>query len=143
MQTAIRLILGVLAGLVITLALAMGVEMFSNWVYPLPQEPEMSHEALCDHVAAYPTWVLVLVVGLWGGTAFLSVWVAGKIGHPLAAIVTGSLVLWALSFNLYKLPYTLWFKVIMPTAALMAIALAIATCRRRGARAIRENTPVS
>ena len=143
MATAIRLILGALAGLLVTLVLVMAVEMFSSVVHPFPPDLEMNQETICDHVAAYPSWVLAVVVGLWGGTAFLGVWVAGKVGHPLAAIVTGGLVLWGLAFNLYMLPYPLWFKVVMPTAALMAIALAIATTKGRGIRAMRQATPDS
>ena len=141
MLTAMRIILGVIAGALVTLILVSAVEIFSNAVHPFPPDLEMTKENMCDHVAAYPQWILAVVVALWGGTAFLGVWVARKIGYPIAALITAGLILWGLSFNLYLLPYPLWFKIIMPTVAVIAIALAFTTPLRRRARAGQETSP--
>lgn len=141
MLTAMRIILGVIAGALVTLILVSAVEFFSNALHPFPADLEMTKENMCDHVAAYPQWILAMVVALWGGTAFLGVWVAQKIGNPIAALITAGLILWGLSFNLYLLPYPLWFKIVMPTAAVIAVVLAFTTPLRRGAREPRGSTP--
>ena len=87
MKKALQVIAGTIAGLAVVFGLVIVVEIFSNWVHPLPPESEHSMEIMCAHVAAYPHWVLAAVVPMWGATAFAGAWVAGSIGRALGAWV--------------------------------------------------------
>ena len=96
-------------------------------------------EIMCAHVAAYPHWVLAAVVPMWGATAFAGAWVAGSIGRWLASAIVAVLVLAALAFNVSMLPYTLWFKGVMPMAAIASLALgAWVACKGQGAATFRS-----
>jgi hypothetical protein len=86
MKKALQVIAGTIAGLAVVFGLVIAVEIFSNWVHPLPPESEYSMEIMCAHVAAYPYWVLAAVVPMWGATAFAGVWVGGRIHRPLDGI---------------------------------------------------------
>ena len=87
MKKALQVIAGTIAGLAVVFCLVIAVEIFSNWVHPLPPESEHSIEIMCAHVAAYPHWVLAAVVPMWGATAFAGAWVARSIGRALGAWV--------------------------------------------------------
>jgi len=110
MKKALQVIAGIVAGLAVVFVLVIAVEIFSNWVHPLPPESEHSMEIMCAHVAAYPQWVLAAVVPMWGATAFAGAWVAGSIGRWIASAIVAALVLAALAFNVSMLPYTPWFN---------------------------------
>jgi hypothetical protein len=95
-------------------------------------------EIMCAHVAAYPHWVLAAVVPMWGATAFAGAWVAGSIGRWIASAIVAVLLLAALAFNVSMLPYTLWFKGVMPMAAIASLALgAWVACKGQSAAAFR------
>ena len=139
MKKALQIIAGTVAGLAVVFGLVIVVEIFSNWVHPLPPESEHSMEIMCAHVAAYPHWVLAAVVPMWGATAFAGAWVAGSIGRWLASAIVAVLVLAALAFNVSMLPYTLWFKGVMPMAAIASLVLgAWVACKGQGASAFRS-----
>jgi hypothetical protein len=70
------------------------------------------YEVCKAHVAKYPLWVLALVVVGWGATVFVSAWLATRLGarrHPAQGIVIGSILVAAVAFNMFMLPYPLWF----------------------------------
>jgi hypothetical protein len=76
---------------------------------------------------------------MWGATAFAGAWVAGSIGRWMASAIVAALVLAALAFNVSMLPYTLWFKGVMPMAVIASLALgAWVACKERGAAAFRS-----
>ncbi|MFM8932927.1 MAG: hypothetical protein ACKOS8_13760 [Gemmataceae bacterium] len=126
MVTVLRALLGIFVGAVAVFVLVVAVEMFSSVVHPFPEGMDLNDkEEMCNHVARYPDWVLAAVVGLWAFTAFLGTWIAQRIGSYWASGVVAALLLWAVVFNLSMLPYTAWFKVIMPVAVVMAIAGAL------------------
>ena len=78
-------------------------------------------------------------VPMWGATAFAGAWVAGSIGRWLASAIVAVLLLAALAFNVSMLPYTLWFKGVMPMAAIASLALgAWVACKGQGAAAFRS-----
>ena len=96
-------------------------------------------EIMCAHVAAYPHWVLAAVVPMWGATAFAGAWVAGSIGRWIASAIVAVLVLAALAFNVSMLPYTPWFKIVVPMAVIANRSLgAWVACKGQGAAAFRS-----
>ena len=125
MKTLLRKLLAVITGLALALVLVIAVEVFSSIVYPLPKDFNQTMEAMCQHVARYPHWVLGVVVILWSGTVFVSTWVATKIGRIAAGVAVSLILLWAVAFNLWMLPYTPWFKVVMPIGCLVACLLGV------------------
>ena len=133
MISLFRVLLGITAGVLTIFFLVMAVEIFSAVVHPLPDDFDNSPEAMCQHVAHYPDWVLGIVVLLWGSAAFSGVWLAQKAGSYGASTVVAVLLLAALGFNLSMLPYTPWFKVVMPGGALAAIAMALRAARSKPA----------
>ena len=66
---------------------------------------------MCRHVENFPNWVLAVVVPAWGFTAFASTWIAQKIGDNFAGATIGLLLLAAVGFNVWILPYPVWFKI--------------------------------
>jgi hypothetical protein len=88
-------------------------------------------EEMCLHVERYPQWVLALVVPIWGGIAFVSTWISGRLGNRFCALFIGLLLLAAVIFNLSELPYPIWFKILNLLAIPCAILLGYRLSARR------------
>ena len=125
MVTAIRAVGSILAGLTLALGLVSAVELVSAVVHPLPPDFTGTMEDMCKHVERYPHWVLALVVPAWGGTTFASTWVTRRIGGRGCGAFAGFVLLAAVVFNIAKLPYPMWFKVVnliaIPAAVFMGL----------------------
>ena len=93
----LRLVLGVLAGLVVMYLVVAGIEYLSHALYPPP--PGLSPTNTADIgavLAAAPVAALALIVVAWIVGAFAGGFVAAKISRPWprsAAIVIGLFVL--------------------------------------------------
>ncbi len=110
-------------------------------VHPLPEGFTGTMEEMCAHVARYPDWVLAVVVLFWSATAFVSTWVAARIGNRLAGISVAYMLTVAIVFNVSKLRYAMWFKVVMlsccfPVACYVGGVLGV----RMASRAADSNT---
>ncbi len=121
MSAIVRAVLGIVAGITLSLVLLVGVELFSAVVHPFPEGFEGTHEEICDHVADYPDWILAVVVPMWGAIALLGTWVAGRLGNGFAALVLAVLLLAAVIFNIAMLPYPKWFTILQPLVILVAV----------------------
>jgi hypothetical protein len=113
MKTAIRITLAVVAGMALALVLVIAVELFSGVVHPTPPGFTGTMDEMCEHVARYPHWVLGVVVPAWSAIAFVSTWVATRIGNRSAGIGVIVILTLGIVFNISKLPYAMWFKVVM------------------------------
>jgi hypothetical protein len=113
MKTALRAIAAVVAAITLAFVLVIAVELFSAVVHPVPQGFTGTMDEMCEHVARYPHWVLGVVVVAWSATAFLSAWVATRIGNRSAGIAVILILAFAIVFNVSKLPYAMWFKLVM------------------------------
>ena len=113
MKTALRTVLAVVAGMALALVLVNAVESFSAVVHPFPPGFKYTMDEVCEHVTRYPDWVLGVVVLAWSATAFVSTWVATRIGNRVAGVVVILILTLAIVFNIVKLPYAMWFKVVM------------------------------
>jgi hypothetical protein len=49
---------------------------------------------------------------MWAAAALVSTWIARRIGNVFSFGIVGLSLLSALVFNLSKLPYPIWFKVV-------------------------------
>lgn len=113
MKTALRTIVAVVAGMALAFVLVIALELFSGVVHPVPLGFTGIMDEMCQHVARYPHWVLGVVVLSWSATTFVSTWVATRIGNRWAGITVILLLTLAIVFNISKLPYAMWFKVVM------------------------------
>jgi hypothetical protein len=113
MKTALRTILAVVAGMALAFVLVIAVELFSAVVHPVPPGFTGTMDEMCEHVARFPHWVLGVAVVAWSATAFVSTWVATRMGNRLAGIAVVLILTLEIVFNLSKLPYAMWFKVVM------------------------------
>jgi hypothetical protein len=113
MKTAPWTFLGVVAGMALAFVMVIAVELFGAVVHPVPPGFTGTMDEMCQHVARYPHWVLGVVVLAWSATAFVSTWVATRIGKRLAGIGVILILTLAVVFNISKLPYAMWFKVVM------------------------------
>ncbi len=130
MAKAIRIVLAILAALTLAGGLFVVVEVLSAIVYPTPPGFTNTKEEMCAHVAAYPDWILAVVVPLWSGIALASTWVATRLAGRGAGLAVAVLVLAAIVGNLAMLPYTLWFKVAMVICAPLGCLLGLYLRRR-------------
>jgi hypothetical protein len=113
MKTALRTVLGVVAGIALALVLVVAVELFSAVVHPVPEGFTGTMDEMCQHVARYPHWVLGVVVVAWSAIAFVSTWVATRVGNRWAGLAVILILTLGIVFNISKLPYAMWFKVVM------------------------------
>lgn len=113
MSAAIRVILGVLAGLASAFTLILAVEAASAVVHPTPPDFTGTKEEMCEHVARYPQWVLAAVVIAWTTIGFVAAWIAARIGDGRAGLAVGAFLYAALAANVAMLPYPMWFKLVM------------------------------
>jgi hypothetical protein len=121
MKTVLRSLAAIFFGLCLAFLLLVAVEFFSAVVHPFPKDFGGTPEEMCRHVQRYPQWVLAVVVPAWAATAFVSTWIARRVGNLYSYIVVGLLLLAALVLNISMLPYPIWFKV----ANLLVIPAAI------------------
>ncbi len=114
-RSIIRSVASVILSLLVAMVLVIAVEGFSAVVHPFPPGFNGTPDEMYEHVARYPDWVLAVGVVAWGATTFASTWLATRLGaarHPAHGIVVGVLLLLAVVFNMYLLPYPLWFEVL-------------------------------
>ena len=129
MKSAVRTLLGVVAGMALAFTLVVAVEFFSSVVHPFPADFDGNIPA---HVRRYPGWVLAVAGLMWGGAAAAATWVASRIAGRLAGALVTLLLASALAFNMSMLPYVMWFKIAMPAAFFVACLLGIRTGTRSG-----------
>jgi len=127
----LRPLAAIVAAIVTALVLLIAVEFFSSVVHPFPPDFDHTPEAMRAHVARYPAWVLAAVVPMWAAIAFLSTWLAGRLGNRGSAVFIAALLMAAVMCNLSMLPYPLWFKVVQPVAIVIALVLAYRLVARR------------
>jgi hypothetical protein len=139
MRAALRTVAAVFVGLVVAVVLVFAVEAFGGVVHPLPEGFGGSTEEIARHVERYQAWVLAVVVLLWAVTALVSTWIAGRMGNLHSSVIVGLCLLAALGFNLFQLPYPMWFKIanllVIPTAIVVGSRWSM---RRKGASPHRE-----
>ena len=114
-RSIMRSVGSVLFGLVVALVLIIALEGVSAVLHPFPPEFDGTPDELAEHVARYPGWILAVVIVAWGTTTFIGAWLATRLGtgrHPAHGIAVGLLLLLAVIFNMYLLPYPIWFEVL-------------------------------
>jgi hypothetical protein len=134
-RSLLRSIGAIALSLVVAMALIIAIEGLSAIFHPFPPGADTSDpEVIKAQVEKYPHWILAVVVFLWGGTTFVSSWLATRLGtnrHPAHGVVVGSLLFLAVIFNMLMLPYPAWFEVANYLVFPLAIFLALKVGRGR------------
>jgi hypothetical protein len=139
MATVFRAVGAIVAGMLVAFILVVAVEVFSAVVHPLPPNFGGTMDDMCKHVERYPHWVLAVVVPAWAGTAFVSTWIARRLGNRGCAVFIGLLLLTALIFNISMLPYPIWFKLASLIVIPCAIVSGLSLSSRRNVTALNIN----
>jgi hypothetical protein len=134
MLAVLRAAGAIVAGMIVAAMLLVGVELFGAVVHPLPPGFSGTKEELCRHVERYPAWVLAVVVPAWATVALAGTWLAGRLGNLVSSLLIGILLVLALVFNIWMLPYPLWFKIACLIAIPGGVLSGVYLSRPRAAR---------
>ena len=121
----------IILSLVIAVVLAAALEGLSAILHPWPADFAGTSEEIAMQVETYPAWVLALLGGGgWGGTMFVSAWLATRLGTRRKTIhgySVGLILIAAVIFNISMLPYPVWFSllnlVVLPAALYLGVRL--------------------
>jgi len=125
MIQGLRILGSTIVGFAVAFALVIGVEFFGMVFHPFPSDFTHTPEAMCRHVERFPPWVLAVSAAGWIATAFISTWVANRLGGRIAGIIISLFLIWAVGFNVWMLPYPLWFELASVIGITVACLLAI------------------
>lgn len=67
---------------------------------------------------------------MWGGTAFVGSWIAGRWGNQVTSSLTALLLIFGVVVNVVMLPYPVWFQLLQPVAAVAASVWAVRLAAR-------------
>ncbi|MBS0202424.1 MAG: hypothetical protein JSS49_05945 [Planctomycetes bacterium] len=126
-----RIVYSTVAGALLAVMLLIAVELFSSVVHPFPPEFGGTKDEICQHVARYPQWVLAVVLPMWLGLAFVSTWIAVRLGRLIPGLIVGGLLIAALTCNALMLPYPVWFSAGIFLGVPSVVALGLWSLRRR------------
>jgi len=119
----------IIVSVLAALALVAVIEMLTLNFHPFPAGVDTSEQTVInDHVAKFPHWVLAIAAIGWLLTAFVSSWIATRLGanrHPNHGYGVGAFLFLAAAFNLLSLPYPLWFKIVNLLGIPIAIYLGV------------------
>ena len=113
LANSMRGVASVVGALMLAFVGVVGVEVISSILHPFPPGIDPADfEACKEHVARYPTAVLLLCAMGWWLTIFVSCWMATRLGarrHPVHGIIVGVILLALAVCNMAMLPYPGWF----------------------------------
>lgn len=124
----------VVLGFIAALALIVLTEYVTLNLHPFPTGVDTSDQTvISDHVANFPHWILAISAIAWLITAFVAAWIATRLGtdrHPTHGYVIGTILFLAAAFNMFLLPYPLWFKIVNFIGIPLVIFLGVALAKR-------------
>ena len=111
-------VIGVLAGLVIAMAVVAGVEMLGHTLYPPPANLDKSDiESVRQMLREAPPIVFVFPLLAWVLGAFIGGFLSHQVSKkPLAAWIVAAVVLLMSAINLVMLPHPVW---VAPSAVVL------------------------
>ncbi|HEV7922165.1 MAG TPA: hypothetical protein VGR02_15375 [Thermoanaerobaculia bacterium] len=128
----LRVLAGIVAGVLLAVGIIIVVEVVSHALYPPP--PGMNVEdpaALARAAAQMPPGALLMIILGWTLGTFCGCWLAARIGKRAGPAVTpGVLVFAAAIANMFQIPHPPWFWVV----SLLLVAVAAIAGAALGAR---------
>ena len=130
-KTALQSTGAILLSLFIAFLLVAGLEALSAILHPWPADFAGTSEEIAIQVETFPAWLLALLGGVgWGGTMFVSAWLATRLGsnrRPIHGYLVGVILISAVIINISMLPYPIWFSllnlVVLPTTLYFGVRL--------------------
>ncbi|HKO56878.1 MAG TPA: hypothetical protein VJ276_13470 [Thermoanaerobaculia bacterium] len=128
----LRVLGGIVAGVLLAVGLIIVVELVGHAVYPPPPGTNIDDPAAVARLAAQrPLGALLFVILGWTLGAFCGSYVAGAIGkRPAPAVTPGVLVCAAAVANMFQIPHPTWFWIV----SLLLAAVATISGAALGAR---------
>ncbi len=113
----IKSVLAVILSIAVAVGLFMMVEGIGSVLHPWPEDFAGTFEEIARHVETTPAWVLALLGGLgYGAIMFICTYIATRVGcdkNPWHGYGVGLFLFAMVVFNMTKLPYPIWFWVLM------------------------------
>ena len=135
----LRLLGGIVVGVVIAVALVFAIESVIGLVVPAPADFDMRDpEQVRARVASMPIWAILLVMVGWILGTGLGSWAAVRIARTRRiwpGLVVGTIVILSTLYNVMTIPHPIWFVAV----SVIAIPLASWFGAKRG----RTHAPVS
>ena len=121
----------IIGSLIVAFVGVVVVEWLSSILHPFPPGVDpMDIEVCKQHVARYPSGVLLLCAIGWWITVLASCWMATRLGfrrHAVHGVIVGVILLALAVCNMAMLPYPVWFwinVVAFPASCIAGIRLA-------------------
>lgn len=132
-----RVVLGVLAGVVAAVLCIFAIEFVGHMIYPPPANLNLSNsEAAAQIIASLPAGAFAFVLAAWFLGALAGAWVANAIGRSsLGGWIVALFVICAGAYTMWLIPHPAWMwaaGVILPLLA-AGIAQRLAGPRRLSA----------
>lgn len=128
----LRVLAGIVAGVVLAVGIIIVVELVSHALYPPPPGTNIDDPAALARAAAQmPLGALLMIILGWTLGSFCGSWLAAKIGRRAAPAVTpGVLVFAAAIANMFQIPHPPWFWIV----SLLLVGIATIAGAALGAR---------
>ncbi|HEX2762810.1 MAG TPA: hypothetical protein VHM92_03040 [Allosphingosinicella sp.] len=138
----VRLVLGIIAGIVAAFATIWAVDLVGQLLKPIPSGLDIyDYQAVRAYIKTMPPWSLALVALAWLLGALVGGLVAGTITRrPWAVMLIGLLVILGGVANVMMIPHPVVLQIAAVVAPALGTLIAIRILRRRGgfARPARE-----
>lgn len=128
----LKIIAGLVAGLIVALAAIYVVQAIGNAIYPLPAEANLwSYEGAEALIGGMPLGAQAFVVGAWFASAFVGGLTAAQISRTLwPAWVIVALVAFASILNIVMIPHPEWMQIAAVVAPVMGGLIAVHRAKR-------------
>ncbi len=111
----VRIIIGVIAGLVIGVLVIYAIESLGHRLYPLPPGVDLEHpEAMGEWIETLPAGAFAIILAAFVGGSFAGGLVSTLIARdrPVPALLVGGLLTVAGIANVMMIPHPLWFTIV-------------------------------
>ena len=117
LNPTIKSVLAVILSIAVAFGLFMAIEGVGSILHPWPADFAGTSEEVARQVETYPTWVLAFLGGVgYGAIMLICTFIATRVGHnrnPWHGYGVGVFLFAMVVFNMTKLPYPIWFWVLM------------------------------
>lgn len=131
----LRNVAAVVVGLIVGMAVNMGLITVSWALFPMPEGMDMNvPEQMNAYVSTLPITAFLIIVAAHLGQAFVGGWVAARLGksYPLVlAMIIGVLSLLGGVANMMMIEHPAWMYIEIPLYLVVAYAAGMLEVRRR------------
>lgn len=129
----VRLVLGIIAGIVAAVATIGGLNLVSHMLHPIPDGLRAeNYAAIGAFIAAMPAWALAVIALAWFLGALVGGLAAGLVSRRSWTVwLIGLLIIAAAAVNVFNIPHPLVLQIAAFVAPLLGALLALRILRNR------------